>query len=88
MTLNRMTRKKYLKDWRRTKDENKCTFYSSVNKCYSRIDYIFASNSLITRIIGMEVDLIKNNRLCHLNTEINIKRDYKEAKRLDTDIFQ
>ena len=71
-------------------DERKFTYYSSVHNSYSRIDFMFISQNLISKVVDTNSNVIKVTEHALMVMEMEVKKDYREAKRwrIDSNIFQ
>ncbi|KAJ7329456.1 hypothetical protein JRQ81_015630 [Phrynocephalus forsythii] len=81
-TLTKFINNAGLKDvWRELKgDERKYTFYSPVHKSYSRIDFVFASQSLIPKVNNTDTEIIKTTDHAIMSIDIAINKNYREAR--------
>ena len=54
-------------------------YYSSVHNSYSRIDFIFISQNLISKVVDTNINVIKI--MVHaLMMEMKVKQDYKDGE--------
>lgn len=66
-------------------DERNFSFYSPLHKTYSRIDYIFVSKDLLTRVNNTNIDIIQISDHAKVNMGFAIENDYRKAKRWKID---